>query len=135
VILPPFELPHKADPDYVAIYQHLLISYLSKEKGIIVSSHKFLHFDIVLELNNWWKQSVLNTKILIATEPLSDACSSMLNTRKYDERCFPVPHVLRPVLITGLGGAGTHNVASLLQAAGILVEHEGVGPDGSVVRG
>lgn len=53
---------------------------------------------------------------------------------RYDSRCFPVPRRLLPVLITGLGGAGTHAIATYLQEAGIRVEHEGIGVDGSVVR-
>jgi hypothetical protein len=53
---------------------------------------------------------------------------------RYDSRCFPLPRRLLPVLITGLGGAGTRAIATRLQEAGVRVEHEGIGADGSVVR-
>jgi len=64
---------------------------------------------------------------------LQDLCSSLLNTRKYDQRCFPPPALLLPLLVTSLGGSGTHNVANyLFESCGLQVQHEGLGKDGSV---
>ena len=39
---------------------------------------------------------------------------------------------VRPLLVTGLGGAGTWQLYQKLRTAGLFLEHEGVGIDGSV---
>ena len=59
-------------------------------------------------------------------------CAPLLLTRKYDAACLPPPQLQLPLLLTTLGGGGTHALASSLQSAGIDVLHEGVGAAGAV---
>jgi hypothetical protein len=65
-------------------------------------------------------------------QALSQLCSKYLNTRKYSPMCMPRPAELYPVLVTGLGGAGTHAVANKLTALGMDMPHERLGSDGAV---
>lgn len=60
-------------------------------------------------------------------------CQKYLNTRKYHPDCMPRPTTLYPILITGLGGSGTHFMANELQKIGLHLNHEELGRDGSVV--
>ena len=61
-------------------------------------------------------------------------CQHSENSRKYHKDCMLAPSALYPVLITGLGGGGTHNVARLMGQMGALLPHEELGYHGSVVR-
>lgn len=60
-------------------------------------------------------------------------CQLLLYTRKYDPFCHPVKALAHPLLITGLGGAGTHYIAQRLAAEGWRLRHEEIGQDGAVV--
>ena len=60
-------------------------------------------------------------------------CHSLINSRKFGIGCFSVNSELYPILVTGLGGSGTHEVANMLNLAGLKVPHEGLGHHGSVV--
>lgn len=68
---------------------------------------------------------------------IANHCSKFIHTRKYDDKCFPSPKLdsdkIYPVLITGLGGAGTHFVSNFLNDIGYRFRHERLGKDGSVV--
>jgi hypothetical protein len=66
-------------------------------------------------------------------QSLHATCVPLLNTRKYDVDCMPVLGKLYPLLITGLGGTGTHFLADALQELGFDVSHESLGVQGSVV--
>lgn len=59
-------------------------------------------------------------------------CAPFLLTRKALSACSPQPQLSLPVLLTTLGGGGTHFLARSLQKHGVQVLHEGVGPAGSV---
>lgn len=61
-------------------------------------------------------------------------CTDILYSRKYDAACLPRPAQLLPILLTGLGGAGTHNLTNQLTKMGIRVDHESLLEDGTVVR-
>ena len=61
-------------------------------------------------------------------------CQRYINTRKYDASCMSPPSLLYPVLITGLGGCGSHHIAQRLDRMGLQLPHEELGEDGSVVR-
>lgn len=61
-------------------------------------------------------------------------CSRFLNTRKYEVDCMGIPTKLYKILITGLGGSGTHEVAEAAEKVGLQLPHEKLGYDGSVVR-
>jgi hypothetical protein len=65
---------------------------------------------------------------------LHTRCATLLYTRKYDPQCHPPQTLQYPLLVTGLGGAGTHFVAKRLSAEGWRVRHEEIGADGAVVR-
>ena len=71
---------------------------------------------------------------VIALKSLHQHCTPILLSRKYDARCLPPPppSMLYPLLITSLGGAGTHKIADELQIMAYHVEHEGLGLDASV---
>lgn len=62
-------------------------------------------------------------------------CAKYVNSRKYDSICFPAIAESPPykLLVTGLGGSGTHYVTSRLRNLGFLLGHERLKRDGSVV--
>ena len=64
---------------------------------------------------------------------LAEACDKFINTRKHHPECFPKPKRLYPMLVTGLGGTGTHFIANSLQNLGFDLVHEGIGSEGAVV--
>lgn len=64
---------------------------------------------------------------------LHNHCSTILNSRKYDEMCLPYPETLLPILVTGAGGSGTHYIANTLRQMGLHFKHESIDTDGSVV--
>lgn len=64
---------------------------------------------------------------------ISSECRRFTNSRKYQAGCMPVPSVLYPVLVTGLGGCGSHYIAHQLDYLGLQLPHEELGKDGSVV--
>jgi hypothetical protein len=76
--------------------------------------------------------SSINLSIHKNDQRLATICNPLLNTRKYDERCFPYPEQLLPLLITGLGGSGTHEIANTLRSRGVRVRHEQIDADGTV---
>ena len=57
-----------------------------------------------------------------------------MNSRKYQSDCMTRPSVVYPLLVTGLGGSGTHAVSKQLRDRGVQVGHEEIETDGSVVR-
>ena len=61
-------------------------------------------------------------------------CSRFINTRKFKVDCMGTPTKLYKILITGLGGSGTHLVAEAAERVGLRLPHEKLGYDGSVVR-
>lgn len=64
--------------------------------------------------------------------PLHEACAKYLHSRRFAADCMPYPKLLYPLLVTGLGGAGTHYIAAQLQALGYDLRHEAMGSQGSV---
>lgn len=64
-------------------------------------------------------------------------CMGLLErTRKYDENCFgerSLPLKLFPLLITGLGGFGSHRLSCDLFKQNMVIPHERLGTHGSVV--
>ena len=64
--------------------------------------------------------------------PLSLLCGPLLLTRKHHAECVPQLPAPLPLLLTSLGGAGTHGTAARLQQAGAAVQHEGLGRVGAV---
>lgn len=74
-------------------------------------------------------------EIFVYGSSLYEHCAPILYSRKYDARCLPIPSslsMLYPLLITSLGGAGTHGIAHELQSMGYHVAHEGLALDASV---
>ena len=61
-------------------------------------------------------------------------CQQFQNTRKYQSECMARPSVVYPLLVTGLGGSGTHAVTQQLRDHGMDVGHEEIETHGSVVR-
>ena len=61
-------------------------------------------------------------------------CQRFQNTRKYQSECMARPSVVYPLLLTGLGGSGTHAVTQQLRDHGMDVGHEELETHGSVVR-
>lgn len=59
-------------------------------------------------------------------------CSKYINSRKYDPLCMPEPDFRYPLLVTGLGGSGSHFIANQLQDIGFDLPHEGLGKHGAV---
>ena len=67
------------------------------------------------------------------SQSLQEACNKLVNTRKFSSTCFPSIGTRYPLLVTGLGGSGTHFVANSLQTLGFRLNHESIGTQGSVV--
>lgn len=61
----------------------------------------------------------------------STVCLRLLNTRRFDESCHGSSSVY-PLLITGLGGSGTHAIARWLRERGLDLEHERIASLGAV---
>lgn len=64
---------------------------------------------------------------------LSPLCSKYVFTRKFHPQCHPPSSEVRAVLVTGLGGSGTHFIANHLRSLGWRLHHEGIDDDGAVV--
>ncbi len=89
---------------------------------------------------------------------LQNLCAHLVYNRQYDSRCLPImrydhtqsgtwgyfrPHSssssseadrgVLPLLVTGLGGCGSHSLSNTLRGAGYEVRHEGLDRDGAVV--
>ena len=67
------------------------------------------------------------------SQSLQDRCGKYIYTRKFDSFCMPRLKNVYPVLVTGLGGSGTHYITNELRSAGFKFFHEDVGEDGAVV--
>lgn len=69
-----------------------------------------------------------------STESLESRCGKLVDTRKYDEGCMPpMRDAPLAVLITSLGGSGTHVISYEMCKIGLDTPHEKMGVDGSVV--
>jgi hypothetical protein len=70
----------------------------------------------------------------LPTLMLHQKCQVYLKSRKYVPECMPRPALLLPVLVTCLGGCGSHFISdSLVNVAGLDIPHESLGQQGSVV--
>lgn len=124
----------------------LLLTFFYQLSRLITSEHLLVLFQIegskvesefFLKLFLDYSHSQINGVNRISpfqTLRLSKLCNKYINTRKYHEECFPAPAKLYPVLITGLGGSGTHFLARELNHLGFHLSHEDIGADGAVVR-
>lgn len=63
---------------------------------------------------------------------LHQHCVRYVNSRKFDPMCMPKPDYHYPLLVTGLGGSGSHFIANQMQDMGYDLRHESIGEDGSV---
>jgi len=66
-------------------------------------------------------------------DDLSPLCSKYVFTRKFHPHCHPPSSEVRAILVTGLGGSGTHFIANHLRRLGYRLHHEGLDDDGAVV--
>ena len=71
---------------------------------------------------------------VISSESLHNRCGKYIYTRKFDSFCMPRLKHVYPVLVTGLGGSGTHFITNKLRSVGFKFYHEDLGDDGAVVR-
>ena len=104
-------------------------SYMIETVQIIVESMLFTTTQPLTDLIRYQQQS------LAAYTPntILQTCHVYLYTRKYDARCHPPQALTHAVLVTGLGGAGTHYAAQRLSAEGWDLRHEEMASDGAVV--
>lgn len=137
------------------LHQYLILKHLIHDNGILViqpdmiKSSRFtttsattsqkIHEAMKYQLqymNISSKESIrqLSSKLNTYTSSmkLETICNPLINTRKHDDRCFPYPDQLYPLLITGLGGSGTHEIANRLRGRGVRVRHEEIDTDGTV---
>jgi hypothetical protein len=106
------------------LYQ-VLNRYVTRSNPIsVLTTH-------VSQLNN---AGLSSKSSIVCQREESQNCQRLDNSRKFDEQCVPYPEVVYPVLITGLGGSGTHTVSKRLRDNGLYLPHETLGCDGSVVR-
>eukprot|EP01040_Poterioochromonas_malhamensis_P002461 gene2461-2617_t len=81
---------------------------------------------------NQWNNTRSNLLPTCSSTNLFHLCGKYINTRKYHPHCFPPPLKLYPVLVTGLGGSGTHFITRELNALGFHLSHESIADQGSV---
>jgi hypothetical protein len=93
----------------------------------------FLSFVYMTFVTDTVKECAQRGLIAIDTNISNPSCRRFVNTRKYQVDCRPVISSLYPLLITGLGGSGTHESAAKLIRKGLNLPHEELGLDGSVV--
>jgi hypothetical protein len=67
------------------------------------------------------------------SDSLQAICGKLVNTRKFSAACFPSIGKRFSLLVTGLGGSGTHFIANSLQQLGFSMHHEDLGQQGAVV--
>jgi hypothetical protein len=117
---------YKSTHEFEKMWMRILAS-----KRFMTSFMQNLH----LQIENSFKSATQNKYRNISNQNfnLETICPAILNSRKYLPRCLPRPKDLYPLLITALGGAGTHSVARQLQSLGLLIEHESISIHGSVV--
>ena len=117
---------YKSTHEFEKMWMRILAS-----KRFMTSFMQNLH----LQIENSFISATQNKYINIsnANFNLETICPAILNSRKYLPKCLPRPKNLYPLLITALGGAGTHSVARQLQSLGLLIEHESISIHGSVV--
>ena len=70
---------------------------------------------------------------LAYAQSVSKHCAFIVNyTTLYEPECFKVkPQILRPLLVTGSGGCGTHTTSDLFVEGGIHIGHESIDKDGA----
>ena len=71
-------------------------------------------------------RSYFSPPVGASVSALSITCATILRTRKYKADCLPLPSHMPPILVTGLGGSGTHAVSSRLQVMGVQAYHESI---------
>lgn len=122
-----------------------------KRLGLLLSSVIFLYYIICWNLNwiagisqeikasrpytafNETKSLTVRSSTGLLQPFCPRYCYSLINSRKFRVGCFSACIRLYPLLVTGLGGSGTHEVANMLNIAGLKVPHEGLDDHGSVV--
>jgi hypothetical protein len=128
--------------DEVLIFHHLLVTHLIKNRifPFLDSTLDYLlpssdNYKVEAETDSFTFHP--NPELFSFNGSLHETCSLLLNTRKHRSACFPEfsTPILRtfPVLITGLGGAGTHFLTKELQNLGFDLAHEDISSQGSVV--
>lgn len=80
VVMLSFQLPHTAGSDYIAIYRHLLHTYLNEEMGFIVHERNYWRNGIGVALKASLAQPLAG--LHKETVPISDLCNRLLNSRK-----------------------------------------------------
>ena len=120
---------------------HFLVLHNLPSNGIVVlfDDYKY-HPDPTI----YGKGAIVNFDVpalsLTSISSFSERCSRWWVSRKHDTLCFPRPfddspkESIFPLLITGLGGTGTHFVTLELQKLRFDLAHEGIGSDGAVVK-
>lgn len=122
--------------DAKALSSFLFLKYFPPIHQLMYSTssstlHKFV--EIIDEVSRGKCASSLPSHRRISSFNLVENCSKYLNSRKYVEKCMPSPSKLLPILVTGLGGSGTHFYNNLLRSMHIDVYHESLtGSHGSV---
>ena len=79
---------------------------------------------------------ILCFNFILALDKTHSSCVSTANFSNYtlkDDGCSSGGHIRFPLLITSLGGSGTHHVTCLLRNLGFKLDHERLAEDGAVV--
>ena len=89
---------------------------------------------IITTHNNTFQFHSTLPDIYGVTSFMTPSCRRFMNSRKYQSECMERPTVVYPLLVTALGGSGTHAVSKQLRDHGYRIGHEEIETDGSVVR-
>lgn len=142
VVMQPYNLPSiEGEKEYVGhlirqfiqIYCEISPSDISAYKKNVISEQ---YLSLILNTVHQYLRRIRfddSAKSFKTSMSLQNHCNKYIYTRKYDSFCMPRLMNVHPVLVTGLGGSGTHFVANKLRSAGFKFYHEDLAEDGSVV--
>ena len=148
-------LPSHICKNLQILHQYLILKHLIHDNGVLVIQPDLIQQSKVITSSNSLHEAIQYQLqyLNIHTQPnglndllsklnmvisnikfsnIQEICFPLINTRKYDKRCFPYPDQLYPLLVTGLGGSGTHDLTNKLRYRGVRVRHEEIDLDGTV---
>lgn len=87
----------------------------------------------------WYRSGITPLDVALVVRQLPPSCQRVANSRKDEPGCLVAETevaavTVYPLLVTGLGGSGTHEATTQLRSSGVDVAHEEIRPDGAVVR-
>ena len=138
VVMQPYNLPTKVhEKQYIDhLIRQLIHIYceISPHDYSVYNKYAISDQYLSIILTTVYRYLVKVRNDAISSESLDSRCGKYIYTRKFDSFCMPRLKHVYPVLVTGLGGSGTHYITNKLRSVGFKFYHEDLGDDGAVVR-